>query len=361
MSLNWKSSLSDAIRTSNELKAFKDCIPRNIHHLINFEPTEYPLFIPRSYFLFLMQQCPSPVWKQFLPLKQEMAPSQNIGLGDPISDIKFQKTPNLIHRYQNRALFLTGHTCPIICRYCFRKNELNQGKDFTFIDYEHTKEYLLVNKEINEIILTGGDPLIQTNNNLDKILSYLSQFESIDTVRFHTRFPIILPERLDQGLIDLFKHYQNRFHLVFTLHTNHINEWPNPFKSTFKQFRAELPFVTFLAQTVLLKGINDQFSELTKLFKTLSTLGIRPYYLHHPDRVRGGLHFYVSIQNGRKIYHQLKQFLSGWTIPRYVLDHPHGEGKIDIFNPEQFEYSGNLIGKSGETGQIPELIYNMEV
>lgn len=267
------------------------------------------------------------------------------GLKDPIGDEKHSPVPGLIHRYKNRALFVPTLTCPVHCRYCFRKNELNNTQDFLKNDFNQVLEYIKSHSEINEIIFTGGDPLMLSDKKIQFYLESFSKIESIRFIRFHTRTPIVLPSRITRNFTELIKDFEKRFVIHLVMHINHLDEWSYEFDIALKTMSEYS--IKLLSQTVLLKDINDNFEDLFKLFEKMAESGIRPYYLHHPDQVKGAMHFYVTIKEGRKIYAQLRDCLPGWALPSYVIDIPHGPGKAPLFNSESFDFSGKLIDRHG--------------
>lgn len=306
--------------------------------------TNYPLFIPRNFAEKIKDAgVNSPLWRQFIPHRDEL---DNGGLADPIADHLHSKGHGIIHRYNNRILFSPTEICPIQCRYCFRKNELHQQDDIFKAKLSALETYLIENPQVEEVIFTGGDPLILSNNRLEDYLAHLSAIPTLRMVRFHSRTPVILPERIDRSFIALLNKYAHKFDLLsLVIHTNHTSEWSPHFLQVLQKLRA-LP-VHLLSQSVLLKGVNDDPEELALLFKMLVFNGVTPYYLHHPDPVKGASHFQLTLEEGRKIYHQLKQRVSGFVLPHYVVELPKGRGKALAFNSQQFEINEKWIDKDG--------------
>jgi lysine 2,3-aminomutase len=236
----------------------------------------------------------------------------------------------------------------VACRYCFRKNELALTDEIFDPDFLKTLEYLRSNKEVNEIIFSGGDPFILSDEKINYYLEEFSKISSIKFIRFHTRTPIIIPSRINDSLITvLLKHAKHFSRLMIMIHVNHIEELDNEVQESLLKLQTH-PIEVF-SQTVLLKNINDKTETLKDLFLKLSDLRIIPYYLHHPDLVLGGMHFYLSLEEGRKIFAPLHNMLPGWALPQYVIDIPGGEGKTTAINPENFSFSGQLINRLGLT------------
>lgn len=345
-------------------RAFKDV--RELYRYLAWEmPSEleavaktYPLFIPRSLADKIKAQGPNgSLAKEFLPHNLEIDLNLNeSGYADPIGDRSHQVAPQLIHRYTSRVLFTPTSVCPVHCRYCFRKNELSPNDEIFQAEFEKTLSYLRKHSEISELIFTGGDPLTLSNLRLKSYLEAFAQIPTLKDIRFHTRYPVILPQRIDADLLDLLNDSASKFRTVsLAIHTNVIDEMDEDSDQAIIKL-ANLP-IQLLSQTVLLKGINDRSQVLVALMNKLIQLKVRPYYLHHPDRVKGGMHFYLPLEEGRSLYSTLRDQLPGWALPQYVVDIPGGHGKVSAFNPESFEFSGQLLGRNGEFVSLSEVIH----
>lgn len=332
---SWQSSLANAFRDVHELAAFLDW------PLDESVSTTFPVLVPRALAQQIKDQGPNaPLALQFLPHAEELAP---LGLVDPIGDQAHAKTTQLIHRYHNRALLIPTTVCPVHCRYCFRKNELSD--DVFKNDRAATLAYLSAHTEIEEVIFTGGDPLMLSDDKLREWLNDLAQIPHLEFVRFHTRFPVILPERLTPELALLFETFAERFRILLVVHTNHASEWSPEALRIAQSFRPQ--GLRWLSQSVLLKGVNDSTMALAELFRLLARTNIEAYYLHHPDQVKGAMHFWLSLEEGRRIWAKLHDQLPGWMLPQYVIDVPGGHGKISAVNPETHTFSGTLLSRQG--------------
>ena len=348
---SWKNNFQEAFKNSAELFQFLGWSSQSAHLV----EKNFPIFVPKRLAQRIKDQGPQGVLaREFLPSSSEIDPILNFdGMEDPIGDKIHLAAPQLIHRYQGRALFTPTSICPVHCRYCFRKNELNPTEEIFSADFEQTLNYLRQHPEISELIFTGGDPLTLSNKKIEKYLEAFAQIPSLKDIRFHTRYPVILPERLDSEFLGVMKFFGKKFRtLSIAIHVNHAGEF-DPF---IKQKILELSEtnIQLLSQTVLLKDVNDSVEALTDLLNTLLELGVRPYYLHHPDQVKGGLHFYLPLEEGRKIYAQIRNLLPGWAIPHYVIDIPGGQGKVNAFNPEQYHFDGKLIARDGAIVPVTE-------
>jgi lysine 2,3-aminomutase len=337
--MSWKEEMRDSIRTLHDLSNFLEN---------PIDVTNYPIFIPRSFAQRIKDAGKnSPLWNQFIPCHDE---NLDEGLYDPIGDSTHAKGGGIIQRYQNRVLFSPTMTCPINCRYCFRKNELSSKDPVLKADLSHALNYVESHPEVDEVILTGGDPLILDNRVLERIISSFNSIKHVKYIRLHSRTPVILPQRIDDGFIELTKKYSN---LVLAIHINHTDEITDTLREKIKQLRC-----TLLSQTVLLKNVNDSASAIAQLMQELHGIGIRPYYLHHPDRVKGAMHFYMDLECGRTIYHELRKILPGWLIPHYVIDIPGGHGKTLAYNSERNSFSGKLKGLNGDYISIEKIEIN---
>jgi lysine 2,3-aminomutase len=291
--------------------------------------SSYPIFIPRPLAARIkFAGAQSPLAKQFVPSADEDQQTiQSCGLLDPIADQTHSPVPGLVHRYHNRALFFPTQVCPVQCRYCFRKNELGQGLEAFRTLWAPIETYLRAHPEIDEIIFSGGDPLMLDDERLQHYLDQLAQISSIKYVRFHTRVPTTLPSRISKDLIALLQMAQKKFSAVVVVaHINHADELNDlAVAEALALLRAS--GVQLLAQSVLLKGVNDSSELLEQLFRTLSERGLRPYYLHHPDPTRGAMHFCLSESAGKALFEPLRRRLPGWMLPHYVMETPQGGGK----------------------------------
>lgn len=338
----WGDIMREAISSTHELQEF-------LGEEVSYTP--YPIFIPRPFAQKIKEAgVDSPLWNQFIPNSKEVA---NKGLEDPIADHLYSKGNGIIHRYSNRILFSPTEICPIQCRYCFRKNELHQQDKIFKAKKAALKEYLRENSNIEEVVFTGGDPLVLSDEKLRNYLDMLLEVPSIKMVRFHSRTPVILPERLDSSLLRLLEEYAYKFDLLsLVIHTNHTSEWSPLFLKKLQLLRI-LP-INLLSQSVLLKGVNDDAQELATLFKMLVLNGVSPYYLHHPDPVKGATHFQISLKEGREIYHQIKQQVSGFLLPHYVVELPNGKGKALAFHSQNMNDQKQWLDKNGNWTLGPE-------
>lgn len=266
------------------------------------------------------------VGKQYMPDEREtiIVPEED---GDPIGDDAHSPVKGIVHRYPDRVLLKITDTCSVYCRFCFRKEMVGQGDGV--LSPEEVKTalgYVQGNPDIREVILTGGDPLTLSNRRMADLFAQLESIPHLDIIRIHTRGPIVRPERVDDGLLELFASVQKALYVV--LHVNHAQEIDATVRSALRKL--SYSGAVLLSQSVLLKGVNDNADVLEQLFRTLLANRVKPYYLHHPDLAPGTGHFRVSIKEGQDIMKALRGKVTGLAYPTYVLDLPGGYGKMPL-------------------------------
>lgn len=263
-----------------------------------------------------------PLVRQFVPLQEKT--SNKLGfLKDPVGDIQAQCTPNLLKKYEGRALLITTSACAMHCRYCFRQNYPYETE---IKGFEKELELIKADPSIQEIILSGGDPLSLSNMTLSRLLNDLAEIPHIQRVRFHTRFPIGIPERIDAEFLEMLS--SSRFQFWFIVHINHTSELDEDvFSCLAKLQKLGIPV---LNQAVLLKGVNDREEVLHDLFQSLANRGIFAYYLHQLDKVMGAERFEVDEARGLELVRYLENHLPGYAVPKYVREIPGMGSKMRI-------------------------------
>lgn len=263
-----------------------------------------------------------PILKQFLPTVSENQDSLGF-VNDPVGDNSCRKANKLIEKYHGRVLLVATSACAMHCRYCFR-----QHFDYEVIDKTFDNELKLIQADdsINEVILSGGDPLSLDDRILENLLRRLSAIPHIRKVRFHTRFPIGIPERLDKAFCEMLKSIPLQF--WFVIHANHPRELDEDVLKALKGL--QYLGIPVLNQSVLLQGVNDCADTLTELSEVLIDHGITPYYLHQLDRVQGAAHFEVSESKGEALVEEMAARLPGYAVPRYVKEVPGMKSKTVI-------------------------------
>lgn len=263
-----------------------------------------------------------PLFLQFVPLKKEQVVDPKFTL-DPVQDATFQLEDKLLQKYEARALIIATSACAMHCRFCFRKNFDYQTQDKTFAEeIEHIRN----DSSLEEIILSGGDPLSLTDEVLGTLLENLSTIAHVRRIRFHTRFVMGIPERVDTSFLNLLKACPKQ--IWFVNHANHINEFDDDIWQALKSIQ-QLG-IPILNQTVLLQGVNDSPDALKELCQGLIDHGITPYYLHQLDEVQGSLHFKVSPKKGHELIASLMSTLPGYAVPKYVQEIPNRPSKTPL-------------------------------
>lgn len=263
-----------------------------------------------------------PILLQFVPLKEETALSSDF-IKSPVCDELFQKTPRLLKKYEGRALLIPSSACAMHCRFCFRKNYPYESPSNNL---SQELQILQNDPSIFEIILSGGDPLSLSDQNLSSLILSLDKIPHLKILRFHTRFPIGIPERMTQKFLNVLE--KIRLQTVFIAHINHVKELDIDVINALK--KVQKLGIPILTHTVLLKNINDNFKALYDLFSSLAQLGFIPYYLNQLDKVTGSSHFNVSIEQGQKLMRKLQENLPGYAIPKYIQEIPHKKHKTSI-------------------------------
>ncbi|MBB4183593.1 lysine-2,3-aminomutase-like protein [Sinorhizobium terangae] len=268
-----------------------------------------------------------PIARQFVPNAAELTltPEER---ADPIGDGSHSPVTGIVHRYPDRVLLKAVHVCPVYCRFCFRREMVGpQGLGtLTPAELDAAIAYIAHHSEIWEVILTGGDPLVLSPRRLGEIMERLGAIEHLKIVRFHTRVPVVEPERVDAALIAALKASGKATYVA--LHANHPRELtPEARAASARLIDAGIVMVS---QSVLLKGVNDDANVLAELMRAFVETRIKPYYLHHPDLAPGTGHFRLSIEEGQKLVAALRGRVSGLCQPTYILDIPGGHGKAVI-------------------------------
>ncbi len=324
---NWQTQLSEAITSVDELLSILklESLRENV-----YVPKHFELRVPRGFVAKMtIGDRDDPLLKQVLPDQREQINVTGY-VADPLSENTQNPVKGMLHKYQSRVLLTITGACAIHCRYCFRQHFDYSANMPTADAKENIVNYIAEHPEINEVILSGGDPLNVTNRRLFAWLDTLESIPQLTTIRLHTRLPVVIPARLDEALLERLS--QSRCHIVMVIHCNHANEI-DVLTSEYLQ-RARAAGITLLNQAVLLKGINDSVKVQTQLSQRLFSAGVLPYYLHVLDKVAGAAHFDKDEQSSIKLYWSLLAALPGYLVPKLVRELPNKLFKvpIDIYN-----------------------------
>lgn len=332
---DWHDILSDSIKTPEALAEY---MPVNISEMKKVAG-RYPMLI-NPYFLSLIIGKGDHIGKQAVPDLMEI---EDISFSDdPLCEEEQSPAPNLTHRYPDRVLFMVSNRCAMYCRFCMRKRKV--GHPFTVTDSTISSgmEYIEKNKTIREVVISGGDPLLLEDDAINRILKNLRSIRHVEILRIHTRIPGALPQRITKNLAKTLKRHHPLFMNIHFNHPDEITDESARACSILADAGIQLG-----CQTVLLKGVNDNPSVMQALMRKLLTIRVRPYYIHHPDIVRGTSHFRVTVKEGLKIIRSLHGHTSGLCIPQYMIDLPGGGGKVPLL-PEYVKSmsDGKIVAKN---------------
>ncbi len=346
-SVDWHWQLRNRISTLEELKQIINLTYEEKQGI----EQERLLMAITPYFASLMDKFDPhcPIRKQVIPSPDEAIVSP-FAMEDPLHEDKQSPVPCLVHRYPDRVLLLSTDMCASYCRYCTRER-LVGDREVVISDEKLDKicSYIRKNKQIRDVLISGGDPLLIETPKLENIIKKIRQIEHVEIVRIGTKVPVVLPYRIDDELVSMLKKYHP---LYISIHFTHPKEiTPEVKEACDKLNNAGIPLGS---QTVLLKGINNDAIILKKLFHELLKIRVKPYYLYQCDLVRGTSHFWTPVSEGIKIIEQLRGFTSGYAIPDFVIDVPGGGGKIAIAPNNIVESQKNRILLKNYTGKIFE-------
>lgn len=299
--------------------------PKKLLEMLNIDPRDYlqhfkarKLFPVRVPLPFINRMHKSdindPLLKQVLPLMQEFVVTDGF-IADPLFEHE-TVAEGLLHKYKNRVLMIVKTGCAINCRYCFRRHFPYQDNSPNKIRWQSALTYIADHQEINEVIFSGGDPLMATDEYLTWLVNQIEQIKHVKRLRLHTRLPVVIPNRITKSLTALLK--KSRLKTTIVFHINHANEINDEFSNAIEPLRkARIPLFN---QSVLLSGVNDKAEILIELSEKMFDIGIQPYYLHLLDPVQGAAHFDVSEEKAVRIAKEMLATLPGFLMPKLVRE-----------------------------------------
>jgi L-lysine 2,3-aminomutase len=310
---SWQAALKAAIRDPAELERLLELPPNSLGPAAQ---TAFPLLVPRGFAARMRKGDPrDPLLRQVWPFSAELEPAEGFS-ADPVRE-QGLTVNGVVRKYAGRVLLIASGACPLHCRYCFRREFPYQAQLAARADWAPAIAELRTVPDAKEAILSGGDPLSLSNRRLAELLARIAD-TSVTTVRIHTRFPIAIPERVDDGLLRLLS--ATRLETVLVVHTNHANELDADVERALTALRPAL--TALLNQSVLLRGVNDDAETLASLSERLFSCGVLPYYLHLLDRVAGAAHFEVDEARGKELITALRGRLPGYLVPRLARETP---------------------------------------
>jgi lysine 2,3-aminomutase len=323
---DWRWQMANRLTTIEDIKQKLD--------IKGLEETNYtfPIAITPYYATLLVEKDVSyPLCKAVIPSKEELIKSFGEE-DDPLHEEDMSPIPGLIHRYPDRVLYLITGICASYCRYCTRSRSVGHaGYDFKNLDA--VVKYLEEHPKIRDVIISGGDPLTMSNTALQFVLDKIRSVKTIEIIRIGTKVPVVIPQRITPELVQILKKYHP---LYINIHFTHPDEiTPEVEKACALLVDNGFPLGS---QTVLLKGINDDSETMKSLMLKLLKMRIKPYYLYQCDPITGSKHFRTPVEKGIEIIDELQGYISGFGIPKFVVDAPGGGGKIPISQ-------SNILGK----------------
>ena len=321
----WQDELADTITD-----------PAELLHTLNLDPallpqarqaaSQFPLRVPRCFVDRMTCGDPDdPLLRQVLPLHLELADRPGYS-ADPVGDRRAMQARGILRKYDGRVLLIASGACAINCRYCFRREFPYTINIAASRQWQEALDVIRTDVSITEVILSGGDPLTLRNPRLRSLTERLQEIRHVHTLRVHSRLPVVLPSRIDRGLLDCLENCALR--TVFVIHANHANEFDEEVVAACGRLRAS--GVTVFNQAVLLKGVNDSADAIVDLSYASFSSGVLPYYLHMLDRVRGTGHFEVSERRAVNIMTAVAARLPGYLVPRLVREEEGAPFKIPV-------------------------------
>ena len=340
---SWKFQMKNLIRTQSELEKWIN-LSETERRGIAMTENKY-LWMITPYYASLMnpddENCP--IRRQSIPHPNEASPPANASV-DSVGDMTFMKTRRIVHKYPNRVILLVSDTCPVYCRHCTRKFHTTALKGTYYneqfsINYEDDFEYIRQHKEITDVLLTGGDPLILSDSKLEAIISKIRAIPHVQIIRIGSRYPVFLPQRITSELCEMLSKYHP---IWFSTHFNHPIEITNEATAATQMLlRYGIPVQN---QTVLLKGVNDSIEVMRELNRKLLKIRVRPYYLYHADNITGVSHFRTTVNQGLEIMAALHGYETGFGVPNYVITTELG--KIPVANNYYTEFGDSVLVRS---------------
>lgn len=295
----------------------------------------YPMRV-NPYYMGLIRTAGDPIWRQAIPAQEEL--HDQVCPPDPLEEENQSPVPNLVHRYPDRVLFLVCSECAMYCRFCTRKRKVGgEQMAVTTETIAAGLDYIRRRPEIRDVILSGGDPLLLADEQLESILTALRAIPHVEIIRIGSRIPVVLPQRITPALVRILRRHHP---LYLNTHFNHPDEiTPASSRACARLADAGIPLGN---QTVLLRGVNDDPMVMRRLMQRLLTIRVRPYYIYQADLVQGTNHFRTTVEEGLEVIRGLRGHTSGMAVPAFVIDAPGGGGKIPLL-PDYLQSLGDEV------------------
>jgi lysine 2,3-aminomutase len=364
---NWKWQLKHRITKIEQLEQYMTLTADERAGCL-FAKDKLALAITPYFFNLIDHQDPNcPVRRQVIPRAGEMhtAPEEML---DPVGEENTKPVDGIVHRYPDRVLFLVTDRCASYCRYCTRSRLVSNAQDYNFHpEFNSGLEYIRNHPEVRDVLLSGGDPLLLSDNKLDHLLGELRKIPHVEFIRIGSRIPVFLPQRITPELCQILKKHGP---IWLSIHVNHPNECTHALRNACEQLTyAGVPIGN---QSVLLRNVNDDAEVMKSLIHRLLMMRVRPYYLYQCDLITGSAHLRADPRKGIEIIRQLRGHTTGYSIPQFVIDAPGGGGKVPInpdyikeitedaivmrnFNGDEYRYPLKAEGTVEKSPGAPEL------
>jgi EF-P beta-lysylation protein EpmB len=307
---SWQKELANAVKNPAQLLQLLEIAPERAD-LSDLARKNFPMLVPMPFVRKMKKgDINDPLLQQVLPIESEDRIVDGYSL-DPLQEHK-NEIPGVLHKYKSRVLLILKTGCAVNCRYCFRRHFPYQENNLNKQQFVEVLNYLKQHPNVNEVILSGGDPLMSKDEFLQYVVSELDQLPQLKRLRIHTRLPVVIPQRITDGLCKLLKN--SRLKVIFVVHINHANEIDSDFKEAMGKLHQA--GIQLLNQSVLLKGINDSSVALVALSEALSEANILPYYLFLLDKVQGAQHFDLTTEVAQWLIKQITAELPGYLVPK---------------------------------------------
>jgi lysine 2,3-aminomutase len=345
---SWQKLLSDSVVKVEDLPFLSDTSDEYQEKLKKVSKV-FPIRI-NSYFLDQIKEENDPLWRQVVPTLEELddfLSEEELLESDPLNEEGDMPVPELVHRYPDRVLLMVNNHCPIICRFCTRKRKIGFPGIVTRETLRQGIDYIRKHTEIRDVILSGGDPLLVPDKELNRILSELRSIPHLEIIRIGTRVPGTLPQRITKDLCSILKKHHP---LYFNIHFNHPDEiTPEVEKACNMLADAGIPLGS---QTVLLKGVNDDTGVMRELMVKLLKMRVKPYYIYQADMTLGTDHFRTTVEKSLSIMKDLQGHISGMGVPYFVIDAPGGGGKVRLLPDMVLEHNEKEVVIKNYQGKV---------
>ena len=337
----WQKILSSSISSVEEIAKKFDLDRQKLEKITGKFP-----FLVNPYYFSLIEKKGDGIYNQCIPDEKELLGKGDL-MSDPLGEEAHSPAPCIVHRYEDRCLLLVSNVCAMYCRFCTRKRKFEVPMCVDRDKVREGIEYIRRTPSIHDVLITGGDPLLLSDDLLEEYLREVSAIDHVDYIRIGTRVPCVLPWRITAKLVKMLKKYHP---LYMNMHFNHPSEITEESAKALK--RLADAGIVLGSQTVLLKGVNDDPLILQELMRKLLKCRVKPYYLFHADLVFGTEHFRVPIKKGLEIMDFLRNNTSGMAIPHYALDLPGGGGKVQLLPDHEVSRKGRIITYRNFCGQL---------